>query len=277
MMSIYVSMLYLSAFLASRTAYAADEANGYESAHQCITCILGRSTAEPTSSDNTVNLRIETNLTTLYEGPITSGPRNITMGGYTYPCNGQGAGSNPGKPPGNCPTDALDAAAKARGFTYDGEFDGEFNDWAVSRIATTEEWYNSTVFQYWGSLVNYQVSIFGEGLTLSGCQQLLNPGDDVLWAFITLPAIGGYSNTAKGISFLKLTPTSVTVKKGKGFTVTVTDGRSGNATQNASVAGVQTNAKGQATLYLFNAGFFQYKAHKTGEVRSNVMNVTVTD
>lgn len=190
------------------------------------------------------------------------------MGGATYPCNGQGAGSNPGKPPGNCPVDALDAAAKARGFTYDGDFDGEFNDWYVTRIATTESWYNTTIFQYWGSLVNYRVSTFGEGLTLSGCQQLLNPGDEVLWAFVT---------DSNHVSYLKLTPTSVTVKKGKGFVVTVTDGRSGNATQNASVAGVKTNAKGKATLYLFDTGFFQYKAHRTGDVRSNVMNVTVTD
>ncbi|CAF9923154.1 hypothetical protein IMSHALPRED_005865 [Imshaugia aleurites] len=254
MFSLHVSVLHLSAFLAS-TASAAVEANG----------------------DNTVNLRIETNLSTLYEGPITSGPRNITMGGVTYPCDGQGAGSNPGKALGNCPTDALDAAAKARGFTYDGEFDGEFNDWDVTRIATTEDWYNLTIIQYWGSLVNYQVSTFGERLTLSGCQQLLNPGDDVLWAFITLPAVGGDTNEATGVSFLKLIPMSVTVKKGKGFTVTVTDGRSGNATQNASVAEVKTNAEGKATLYLFDAGFFQYKAHRTGDVRSNVMNVTVTD
>lgn len=246
--------------------------------YQSTTCILGRSTAKPTSRDNTVNLRIETNLTTLYEGPITSGPRNITMDGVTYPCNGQGAGSNAGKPLGNCPTDALDAAAKARGFTYDGLFDGEFNDWDVSRIATTVDWYNLTYEQFWGSLVNYQVSMFGERLTLSGCQQLLNPGDDVLWAFIPLSATAvGDDRYAPSVSFLKLTPTSVTVKKRHGFTVTVTDGRSGNLTQNASVAGVKTNAKGKATLYLFEAGFFQYKAHRTGDVRSNVMNVTVTD
>ena len=224
-------------------------------------------------------MRIETNLSTLYEGPITSDPRNITgrdgAGTFTVDCNGQGAGSNPGKPPGNTPVDALDAAAKARGFTYSGLFDGEFNDFDIDRIATTEDWENDTYIEYWGSLVNYQVSTFGERLTLSGCQQLLNSGDDVLWAFMAL-APDSDTNENEGISFLKLTPTAVTVKKGQGFTVTVIDGRSGNATKGASVAGVNTDAKGKATLYLFHEGFFQYKAHRTGDVRSNVMNVTVT-
>ena len=224
-------------------------------------------------------MRIETNLSTLYEGPITSGPRNITgldgVTNITVICNGQGAYSNPGKPPGNTPVDALDAAAKARGFTYSGSFDAQFNDFDIDRIATTQDWYYGTYAQYWGSLVNYQVSTWGEGLTLSGCQQLLNPGDDVLWAFMQLGP-GGDTGDNKGVSFLKLTPTAVTVKKGQGFTVTVIDGRTGNATKGASVAGVKTDAKGKATLYLFHEGFFQYKAHRTGDVRSNVMNVTVT-
>ena len=81
----------------------------------------------------------------------------------------------------------------------------------------------------------------------------------------------------RNVSYLNLAPTSITVKKGKVFTVTVTDGRSGNVTQGASVAGVKTDAKGKATLYLSKPGFYQYKAHRTGDVRSNVMNVTVTD
>ena len=233
------------------------------------------------SSDNTVNIRIETNVSTLYEGPITSGPRNISgpEGNEirTVPCNGQGAGSNPGKPPGNTPVDALDAVAKLRGFTYSGDFDGEFNDFDINRISSAEDWSNATYYQFWGLLVNYQIPQFGEGLTLSGCQQLLNPGDDVLWAMITQYPFGSIGAIPRNVSYLKLEPTSITVKKGKGFTITVTDGRGGNATQGASVAGVKTDAKGKATLYLFEPGLHQYKAHRTGDVRSNVMNVTVTD
>lgn len=202
------------------------------------------------------------------------------MDGVTYPCNGQGAGSNPGKPPGNTPVDALDAVAKIRGFTYNGSFDGEFNDWDVDRIAKTEAYgagpLNDSYYHNWVLLVNYKIPQFGEGLTLSGCQQLLNPGDDVLWAFMDQGPFG-YGLDPPLPAFLKLEPETVTVKKGKGFAVTVTDGLSGNATQNASVDGVMTNAEGKATLYLFHTGFFQYKAHRGNDTRSNVMNVTVTN
>lgn len=227
-------------------------------------------------STNTVNLRIEANTSTLYEGPITSGPRNISgfegTNPVTYICNGAGAKPNP-PPPGNTPTDALDAAAKARGFTYDANFDGEFNDFYFTRIATSSSYDDGTYFHFWGSLVNYQVSAFGEGLTLSGCNQEVNAGDEVLWAII--PQSDAID--AAAALFLKLTPTTVTVKKGKGTTVTVIDGMSGVAVQNASVAGVKTNTSGKATLYFFEPGFYQYKAHRTGDVRSNVMNITVTD
>lgn len=257
MLSLRIAFLHLVAFSAITTTNAAPEA----------------------TATNTVNLRIEANTSTLYEGPITSGPRNITVGSgnnkVTFICDGAGAMPSP-PPPGNTPTDALDAAAKARGFTYDGGFDGEFNDFYFTRIGTSTEYDNGTYFQSWGSLVNYQVSKFGEGLSLSGCQQLVKAGDEVLWAFITVKDTDS-SNTDLSVLFLKLAPTTVTVKKGKGTTVTVTDGRTGVVVQNASVAGVKTDADGKATLYFFETGFFQYKAHKTGDVRSNVMNVTVTD
>ena len=97
----------------------------------------------------------------------------------------------------------------------------------------------------------------------------------MLWAYLTEGPYGiGLDPPLP--AFLKLTPTAVTIKKGKGFQVTVTDGRTGTAIPNATVAGVKTNTKGTATLYFFHAGFLQYKAHRGNDVRSNVMNVTVT-
>ncbi len=95
----------------------------------------------------------------------------------------------------------------------------------------------------------------------------------MLWAFITDPP--GTDDTTS-VLFLKLAPVAVTVGEGKGFVVTVTDGRTGRAVAGASVDGVHTGKDGKATLYLFHGGFFQFKAHLTGSVRSNVMNVTVT-
>lgn len=78
------------------------------------------------------------------------------------------------------------------------------------------------------------------------------------------------------MSYLKLSPTTVTVRRGQGFTVTVIDGRSGNLTQNATVAKFKTDAKGKATIRLHDTGFFQFKAGRTPNIRSNVMIVTVT-
>ena len=241
-----------------------------------LTDAASQVSAYPPSSSNIVNLRIEGDNTTYFEGPIKSGPRNITIkatelgqGPMPRPCDGLNQNANP--KPGNTPTAALDAAAKVAGFTYDGDTDEDLLDYYITRISTSDA--NNFQDKFWGVLVNYKISTLPEGLTLNGCKQELNAGDDVLWAFITeTPAV-----SPSEIVFLTLAPTSVTVKKGKGFVVTVTNGRTGAAVNNASVDGVHTDASGKATLYLFHAGFFQFKAHQTGSVRSNVMNVTVTD
>lgn len=101
----------------------------------------------------------------------------------------------------------------------------------------------------------------------------IKAGDQVQWAFITDPPGTDHIDS---ILFLKLVPTAVMVKKGNGFTVTVTDGRSEVAVKNASVDRVHTDANGKAALYLFNTGFFQFKAHQAGNVELNVTSVTVT-
>ena len=230
-------------------------------------------TVYPASTTNTVHIRIEGQNTTIYEGPITSGPRNITLkdtfSPLGFPCDGLNDRAN--AKPGNTALDALDATSKALGFTYDGSFDGDLDDFYISRISTSDTVDTNNT---WCLLVNYTVSTQPEGLTLTGCQTEVKPGDDVLWAYYN--DITGIIPEDKYV-FLKLVPTAVTVKKGKGFTVTVTDGRTGAAVKDASVDGVHTDANGKATLYLFDTGFFQFKAHQTGSVRSNVMNVTVTN
>ena len=222
-------------------------------------------------------------MTTLWEGPILSGPRVITMGEGQYygsvACNGQngdGPGANPGKPPGNTPLDALDAAAKILGFTYDGYYAPNLFDFLVTTIDGLRNWGNGTVYTFWGTVVNWQVRHIGNGLILSGCQQLLNPGDDVLWAYMPVGPSDD-DNVNPEISFLKATPIAVTVKRGRGLTVTVIDGRTGNLTQDATIAGVMTDAYGKATIYPPKAGVFTYKASKVMAVRSNAVHVTVTN
>lgn len=95
----------------------------------------------------------------------------------------------------------------------------------------------------------------------------------MLWAYTPRQADSVEHETP----FLKLTPVVVAVKKGKGFKVTVIDGKSGSKVQGASVSGVKTDLMGVATLSFSKPGVYQFKAHKTGAVRSNLISVTVTD
>ena len=222
-------------------------------------------------SSSTVILRVEGLKTTFYEGSITSGPRNITTAesGVTVPCDGTFANDN--LKPGNTMLDALDAASKAKGFTYDGTFDGEFNDFAIDRISTD----SMIDTDFWGTFINYQLSQYGEGINLSGCQQQVKNGDEVLYALITTSFPGPHT-APKGVSYLKVAPTSVTVKVGDKVTVTVIDGLSGTAIQNATIHGVLTDSSGKATLTLTQKGSFKYKATKAGDIRSNALSITVT-
>ena len=163
---------------------ASSEAKGYVSTATITLSTLTRNTVDLGVSDNTVNLRIEGNTSTIYKGPITSGPRNITVangGPLTYPCDGRDS-KYPPPPPGNTPTDALDAASKAQGFTYDGAFVEEDEDFNFERIASSSDYYSDdgATYHFWGPLINYQVSASVHRLYLCGCHDLLKPGDDVL-------------------------------------------------------------------------------------------------
>ena len=261
---------------------------GTHSFHQSLCALRGELICDPASRTSTVYLRVEANSSTLWEGPIRSGPRNITVSHYSdYPshrCDGRPTGNEP-YPPGNTALDALDEASKIRGFTYDGAYFGDPSyDFDITRIGSSsldpgndnpgnDKQPNT---YYWGFLINYQLSPSLHSLLNAACHDILKPGDEVLWAYITI-AEDSNIEIAPGVSFLKLTPPVAKVEKGKGITVTVTDGRSGNKTQGASVAGVKTNADGKATLYFSKPGLYQYKAHRTGDVRSNVIDITVTN
>ena len=238
---------------------------------------------KPPAGSNTVNLRIEGKTKTLWEGPIFSGPRNITTAearseGYgPQPCDGTLPQDFPPHPsPGNTPTAALDAASKIAHFTYNGSFDGEFDDFYIDTIGPDGPDNPATapggIVEFgWGLLWNYQPPAFGLGFTLSGCQQKVVPGDEVLWAWIP---VRGEDPTKS--NFLKVEPVTLKVKQFGTGTVTVTDGRTGKAVQGAVVDGVETGTDGKATITFHNKGFQQYKAKRTGDVRSNVLNVTVT-
>lgn len=135
---------------------------------------------------NTVNLRIEANSSTIYEGLITSGPRNITaVSGnlLTYFCDGRTPNS-PSLPPINTPTAALDEASKRHGFTYEADFfDEGLYDFVIPQIGPSRNYYDHEIdnnyVQEWVNLVNYQEASTNEyDWFLGGCHERLAPGDE---------------------------------------------------------------------------------------------------
>ena len=200
------------------------------------------------------NLRIEGLTNTIYEAPILSGPRFITTAsGGTHLCDGTNLGANP--QPGNTPTDALDAASDLADFTYDGTFFPQFDDFFITRIASSAE----TSTQFWGLLVNYQFTPVG------GCQFETKPLDEVLWAF------DAFSKTY----FLKASPADAVVAKGGTLTVTVIDGSTGVPISGATIGGAVTDSNGHAKLSFPSLGIFEYKAERADSIRSNKVVVAV--
>lgn len=201
-----------------------------------------------------INLRIEGSTTTIYEGPIYSGPRNVTTpSGGTHLYDGTNGGANP--TPGNTPTDALATASELLNLPFDGTFDTAFDDFFITSIGPDTE----TSTEFWGLLLNYQFTPVG------GCQQEVVNGDKVLWAY----------NAFNLIHFLEVSPAEVVVRKGGNETVRVVDGTTGSPVQGATIAGVTTDGNGDAVLVFETVGVFKYKATAAESLRSNALIVTV--
>jgi hypothetical protein len=192
-------------------------------------------------------VRVEGATRTIFEGYVRTAPQEVTTeSGGTHECNGLNGGANP--EPGATATTALANAAAKGGFTFNGNFDSEFGDFFISRIAENEQ----TATEFWGLLVNDQFT------PVSGCEQEVTPGEEVLWAY----------NAFNAVHFLKLT-------RGKHRTVIVTDGSTGEPIAGATVgpvensAGVTTNANGEATLSFTQPGAHRVKASAPESIRSN--------
>ena len=232
---LYSAFLYLAAFSAVRMLLLKLKGTHHSANNTVHPNLKPYYDSSYNSSYNTVSILIETNRSTLWEGPIMSGPRLVTLGTGEYygsiPCNDQNSllsGANPGSPLGNTPTDALDAAANIRGSTHYREHEGDlWLDFHITNIGGLANWGNGIAYSHWGIAINWQPLSVWIGLWLSGCQQLLKSGDGVLWAYMPIgPSWDSYLNPE---FFLELTSTTMSVKKGKSFTVGFVDGRISNA------------------------------------------------
>jgi len=222
--------------------------------------LIGSSLAAPATDvdisniGTIVNLRIEGLTTTIFEGPIFTRGHNVTTpSGGTHECNGLNSGAN--AKPGPTATSALADAARVAGFPFDGSFPFfGFDDFFITSIGPDA----NTDTMFWGILLGFQFTPVG------GCQQKVQLGDDLLWAFDAFSAD----------AFLKLSGPSV-LKKGVDATFTVVDGQSGTLVEGAAVNGQNTGADGKVTLVFNSVGLHGFKATKESAIRSNRLEVLV--
>jgi hypothetical protein len=214
----------------------------------------------------TVKVRVEGADRTIFEGVVTTDARSITMGpgpafggsyaGGTHVCSGlnnANAGGYSG--PGGNATTALDDAARTGGFSWYGPFDGAQDDFFVATIGG-EGTLNGP---YWDVRTNYVSNPRG------GCQVELATGDEVLYA------IDGFNKAHA----LKLTGPATAVP-GVPFPVTVSDGQTRELISGATVGGATTSG-GTAWLQLDTPGTHRLKATEPGSVRSNALDVCVSN
>jgi hypothetical protein len=215
----------------------------------------------------TVKLRVEGADRTIYEGVVTTDARSITIGpgptfgapypGGTHVCNGLNGGNQGGYPgPGGTPHTALDDAARTGAFNWYGYFDSSFDDFFPVTIAGEGSVPNGP---FWDTRTNYVSNQRG------GCQIELANGDEVLFA------LDGFNK----IHALKLTGPA-TAAPGVPFAVSVTDGQSGDKIDGAAVGG-QTTVGGTAMVRLDSSGVHRLKASRADSVRSNALDVCVTN
>jgi hypothetical protein len=202
-----------------------------------------------------INMRIEGAKGTVYEGPIRTGPANVTTpSGGTHLCDGTNNNANPFT--GANGISALDSGASLCGYTFDGTFSNQFQDFFLTRIGPSGQ----TGTQFWGVLRDYQFTPTG------GCESEYNPTEELLWA------VDAFNANA----FLKVNPPTVQADVGQTVLFTVTDGMSGNPIAGASFNGATSDSNGQVQLSFPTAGTFRYKATRASSIRSNGVIITVS-
>jgi hypothetical protein len=211
------------------------------------------------ASPTIVNVRVEGATHTIFEAPVvTDGHTVSTAAGGTHVCDGTNGGANP--TPGPSATAALDDAAAADAFTWDGTFSTGFDDFFITRIAEDAQ----TDTQFWGVLLNFQFTPVG------GCQQRVHFADQVLFAF----------DAFNKQHFLRLTGPNV-VHAGQPMTVRAVDGQSGQPIPGATVGPIDntaiatTDASGRAQVTFQNTGLKRLKAERADSIRSNALSVLV--
>jgi hypothetical protein len=203
----------------------------------------------------TVNVRIEGKTRTLYEGLVTTdvGPVDVGDGTGPHACDGSPAISTPAPTRGNA---FFSAATGPGGFSFTGvyTFDLQFSVIAGDPVA-----FDPVTNEFLAEYHNGSFALVGS------CADQISNGDDVLYAYGT-----------GSEQLLKLSGPA-TVAPGAPATLTVTDAGTGAPVAGADVGGLTTGADGTVRSTLGEAGPHPFKATKSGAIRSNRVDVCVTD
>lgn len=201
-----------------------------------------------------VNLRIEGENDTIFEGPLKVGPRTITTPtGGTHICDGTNNGFNTS--PAGTTISAVDSANGLCNFGYDATYYPQIEEYMIKSIGGSTQ----TTGKYWAPFNNFQ-SYF------PGCRSQLTEGQDILWA---------YNSFSTGV-FLDIQPRMAELKPGTAVVFRVTNGRTGQPVAGASVNGALTDQYGIVTYFATALGSFRLKATKGDSIRSPVAVVDVT-
>jgi hypothetical protein len=198
-----------------------------------------------------VNVRIEGQTETLFEGPIRTEGHDVEASSDTQErsCDGINHNDPQNVTPGPTPTAASVDAMSLIGETFDGQWYGGYDDYFITRWGPDEQ----SGGAYWGILVN---NVF---TSVGGCQYQLGTGDEVLWAYSAFAGRPFLAMFPVDVSYTSGTrPLTTTAELGKPFEVEVVDysdakeaappaapERTGSAPfEGADVSPVSTSAKG---------------------------------
>ncbi len=275
------------------------------------TILLALSAPAAGAAPTEVNVRIEGESRTLFEGPILTDGHNVRAASDAAApaagrrCSGLNNGQNPS--PGPTPTVASVDAMALIGEGFDGRWYAEpFEDYFIKRWGPDGQ--DEGAGEFWGLVVN---NVFTD---VGGCQYQLDGGDEVLWvydAFGGRPRLGlypaGYAGGAK--------PLTATAELGEPFAVDVvawngyneglppaspqrtgsspyaaatvapamTDADGFQEVDTESTEAVETDADGEAELVFDEPGWHRIKAAavnpagKEVAIRSNRLDVCVPE
>ena len=210
----------------------------------------------------TVDLRIEGATRTLFEGPVTTDVRTFRFTGDAaeHRCDGTAANQGPSATPVPTRGAAVSEAAERTPFTVRGEWSDSLGSPAFTEVAGDNVAFDPGTNRFFAEYQN------GAFASRGSCGDPVSAGDDVLFAYAT------------GSEQLLALAGPASARPGESVTVRVTDAGNGSPVAGAAVGGRTSGADGTAVVGpLTQRGEQDFKASKSGAIRSNRLRVCVSD